>query len=67
MATKKKTDLSAALKKGCLDDAHYAAMLASTTQLNTPGIALGRMRSASTQMRSLLNAGRRSQRAIMLS
>jgi selenide,water dikinase len=28
---------SAALKKGQLDDAGYAAMLASTTQLNTPG------------------------------
>ncbi len=26
-----------------LDDAHYATMLASTTQLNTPGIALGRI------------------------
>src|SRR5437773_6937729 len=36
---------SAALKKGWLDDAHYGAMLASTTQLNTPGIALGRMSS----------------------
>jgi selenide,water dikinase len=36
---------SAALKKGSLDGAHYAAMLASTTQLNTPGIALGRMSS----------------------
>jgi selenide,water dikinase len=36
---------SAALKKGGLDGAHYAAMLASTTQLNTPGIALGRMSS----------------------
>ena len=35
----------AALKKGSLDAAYYAAMLASTTQLNTPGIALGRMRS----------------------
>ncbi len=29
--------LSAALKKGALDDAGYAAMIASTTQLNTPG------------------------------
>jgi selenide,water dikinase len=29
--------LSAALKKGALDDAGYAAMLASTTRLNTPG------------------------------
>jgi selenide,water dikinase len=36
---------SAALKKGWLDGAQYAAMLASTTQLNTPGIALGRMSS----------------------
>ena len=36
---------SAALKKGGLDAALYAAMLASTTQLNTPGIALGRMSS----------------------
>jgi selenide,water dikinase len=34
---------SAALKKQQLDAAGYAAMLASTTQLNTPGIALGRM------------------------
>ena len=33
---------SAALKKGRLDAALYAAMLASATQLNTPGIALGR-------------------------
>jgi selenide,water dikinase len=32
--------LSAALKKGVLDEAGYAAMLASTTQLNTPGVAL---------------------------
>ena len=32
--------LSAALKKGALDSAGYAAMLASTTQLNTPGKAL---------------------------
>jgi selenide,water dikinase len=32
--------MSAALKKGRLDDAGYAAMLASTTQLNTPGPAL---------------------------
>jgi selenide,water dikinase len=29
--------LSAALKKGALDAAGYAAMIASTTQLNTPG------------------------------
>src|SRR6185295_17021882 len=35
--------LSAALKKEKLDDAGYAAMIASTTRLNTPGIALGRM------------------------
>jgi selenide, water dikinase len=33
---------SAALKKDRLSAEHYAAMLASTTQLNTPGIALGR-------------------------
>jgi selenide,water dikinase len=32
---------SAALKKGRLDAERYAAMLASATQLNTPGIALG--------------------------
>jgi selenide, water dikinase len=32
----------AALKKARLASEHYAAMLASTTQLNTPGIALGR-------------------------
>lgn len=31
---------SAALKKGALDDAGYAQMLASTTRLNTPGTAL---------------------------
>ena len=31
---------SAALKKQCLDDDAYAAMIANTTQLNTPGIAL---------------------------
>jgi selenide,water dikinase len=29
--------LSAALKKGALDDAGYAAMITSTTRLNTPG------------------------------
>ncbi len=29
--------LSAALKKGALDEGGYAAMIASTTQLNTPG------------------------------
>jgi selenide,water dikinase len=34
---------SAALRKGQLDEAGYAAMLASTTRLNTPGVALGRM------------------------
>ena len=34
---------SAALKKGKLDDAGYKAMIASTTKLNTPGTALGRM------------------------
>jgi selenide,water dikinase len=33
---------SAALKNGRLDAASYAQMLASATQLNTPGIALGR-------------------------
>ena len=33
---------SAALKKGLLSADGYAAMLASTTQLNTPGIALGK-------------------------
>ena len=34
---------SAALKKERLDADGYSAMLASTTQLNVPGIALGRM------------------------
>jgi selenide,water dikinase len=34
---------SAALKKQKLDDAGYAAMLATTTKLNTPGVALGTM------------------------
>jgi selenide,water dikinase len=34
---------SAALKKGRLGGERYAAMLASTTRLNTPGIALGRI------------------------
>jgi selenide,water dikinase len=34
---------SAALKKGLLSTAGYAAMLASTTQLNTPGMALGKL------------------------
>jgi selenide, water dikinase len=34
---------SAALKRGGLNATHYAAMLGSTTQLNTPGIALGGM------------------------
>jgi selenide,water dikinase len=33
--------LSAALKKGTLSAAGYAQMLAATTQLNTPGTALG--------------------------
>ena len=33
---------SAALKKSRLEPEHYAAMVASATQLNTPGIALGR-------------------------
>jgi len=31
---------SAALKKGALSNEHYAAMIATTTQLNTPGSAL---------------------------
>ena len=35
--------LSAALKKGSLDAAGYAAMLDSTTRLNRPGIALSEM------------------------
>jgi selenide,water dikinase len=34
---------SAALKKGRLDDKGYAAMIASTTKLNTPGTRLGEM------------------------
>jgi selenide,water dikinase len=34
---------SAALKNGQLDSVRYAAMIASATQLNTPGVALGRM------------------------
>ncbi len=34
---------SAALKKGRLSDDRYAAMVAVTTQLNTPGMALGRL------------------------
>ena len=34
---------SAALKRGHLLPQHYAAMLASTTRLNTPGIAFGTM------------------------
>jgi selenide, water dikinase len=34
---------SAALKKGRLDDRGYAAMIASTTKLNTPGTRLGQM------------------------
>jgi len=35
--------LSAALKKGTLSEAGYAAMIASTTKLNTPGEALAEM------------------------
>ena len=35
--------LSAALKKGKLSDAGYAAMIDSTTRLNTPGVALAEM------------------------
>ena len=35
--------LSAALKKGRLDAAGYAAMIASTTQLNKPGMALSNL------------------------
>ena len=35
--------LSAALKKEKLDAAGYAAMIASTTKLNTPGIRLGQL------------------------
>ncbi|MFZ3323246.1 MAG: selenide, water dikinase SelD [Usitatibacter sp.] len=35
--------ISAALKKGRLDDAGYKAMIAATTQLNTPGTKLGRI------------------------
>ena len=35
--------LSAALKKGALDAAGYAAMIASTTKLNTPGRKLARL------------------------
>jgi selenide,water dikinase len=35
--------VSAALKKGRLDDAGYKAMIAATTQLNTPGTKLGRL------------------------
>jgi len=34
---------SAALKKGRLDDAGYKAMIAATTQLNTPGTRLGEL------------------------
>jgi selenide,water dikinase len=36
---------SAALKKGILSPQRYAAMLATATRLNTPGIALGTMES----------------------
>jgi selenide,water dikinase len=35
--------ISAALKKGRVDDAGYKAMIAATTQLNTPGTKLGRL------------------------
>ncbi len=35
--------LSAALKKGKLDDAGYRAMIESTTKLNTPGTRLGQI------------------------
>jgi selenide,water dikinase len=35
--------ISAALKKGRLDDAAYKAMIAATTQLNTPGTKLGQL------------------------
>jgi selenide,water dikinase len=35
--------LSAALKKGRLDDAGYKAMIANTTKLNTPGTRLGQL------------------------
>jgi len=35
--------LSAALKKGALSAAGYAQMIAATTKLNTPGIALGEL------------------------
>jgi selenide,water dikinase len=34
---------SAALKKGKLDEAGYKAMIAATTQLNTPGTRLGQL------------------------
>ena len=37
--------ISAALKKGRVDDAGYKAMIAATTQLNTPGTKLGRLES----------------------
>ena len=35
--------ISAALKKGKLDDAGYKAMIATTTKLNTPGMKLARL------------------------
>src|SRR5882672_8205471 len=35
--------ISAALKKGQLDDTGYKAMIAATTQLNTPGTRLGKL------------------------
>jgi selenide,water dikinase len=37
--------ISAALKKGRLDDAGYKAMIAATTKLNTPGTKLGKLAS----------------------
>jgi selenide,water dikinase len=37
--------ISAALKKGRVDDAGYKAMIATTTQLNTPGTKLGYLES----------------------
>jgi selenide,water dikinase len=35
--------LSAAIKKGVLDDSHYQQMIAATTQLNTPGAELAQI------------------------
>jgi selenide,water dikinase len=37
--------ISAALKKGRVDDVGYKAMIATTTKLNTPGTSLGRLES----------------------